>query len=101
MRLIISGTPVQNNLMELHALYDFCCEGLLGDAREFKAMYERPITQGALQQQQQKQQCCCGGMHYDGLTPVMNYAACMATGTSSARDVQLLPSGCSSSSLCN
>lgn len=68
MRLIISGTPVQNNLMELHALYDFCCEGLLGDAREFKAMYERPITQGA-PQQLKKLQCCCGSMNCDALTP--------------------------------
>lgn len=25
MRLIISGTPIQNNLMEMHALFDFVC----------------------------------------------------------------------------
>lgn len=36
MRVIISGTPVQNNLMELHALFDFCCPGLLGERRTFK-----------------------------------------------------------------
>ena len=34
-RLIISGTPIQNNLAELRNLMDFCCEGLLGDARTF------------------------------------------------------------------
>ena len=36
MRLIISGTPIQNNLMEMHALFDFTTPGLLGDARAFK-----------------------------------------------------------------
>ena len=25
-RIIISGTPIQNNLMEMHALFDFTCE---------------------------------------------------------------------------
>lgn len=25
-RIIISGTPIQNNLMEMHALFDFACE---------------------------------------------------------------------------
>lgn len=25
-RVIISGTPIQNNLMEMHALFDFACE---------------------------------------------------------------------------
>lgn len=24
--IIISGTPIQNNLMEMHALFDFACE---------------------------------------------------------------------------
>jgi hypothetical protein len=25
-RVIITGTPVQNNLMEMHSLFDFVCE---------------------------------------------------------------------------
>ena len=25
-RVIISGTPIQNNIMEMHALFDFACE---------------------------------------------------------------------------
>eukprot|EP00198_Chlamydomonas_reinhardtii_P013591 XP_001702928.1 SWI/SNF chromatin remodeling complex component [Chlamydomonas reinhardtii] len=45
-RVIISGTPIQNNLMEMHSLFDFTTEGLLGDARAFKTNYERPITKG-------------------------------------------------------
>eukprot|EP00887_Chlorella_sp_A99_P003096 scaffold9.g3096.t1 len=47
MRLIISGTPIQNNLMEMHTLFDFCVPGLLGDAHTFKVQYERRITVGA------------------------------------------------------
>ncbi|GFR41048.1 hypothetical protein Agub_g1691 [Astrephomene gubernaculifera] len=45
-RVIISGTPIQNNLMEMHSLFDFTTEGLLGDAKTFKKNYERPITKG-------------------------------------------------------
>lgn len=39
-RIIISGTPIQNNLREMWALFDFCCPKLLGDKKEFKARYE-------------------------------------------------------------
>uniref|UniRef100_A0A383VXK8 Uncharacterized protein n=1 Tax=Tetradesmus obliquus TaxID=3088 RepID=A0A383VXK8_TETOB len=45
-RVIISGTPVQNNLAELHALLDFAVPGLLGGPREFKSAFEKPIAAG-------------------------------------------------------
>ncbi|KAG9444104.1 hypothetical protein H6P81_015444 [Aristolochia fimbriata] len=45
-RIVISGTPVQNNLKELWALFHFCCPSLLGDKKEFKARYEDPILRG-------------------------------------------------------
>ncbi|KAK2838196.1 hypothetical protein Q5P01_015408 [Channa striata] len=39
------GTPVQNNLREMWALFDFACQGtLLGSAKTFKTEYENPIT---------------------------------------------------------
>ncbi|KAK9909741.1 hypothetical protein WJX75_006802 [Coccomyxa subellipsoidea] len=44
--VIISGTPIQNDLMEMHALMDFVCPGLLGEARFFKQEFVRPITGG-------------------------------------------------------
>ncbi|XP_068663518.1 protein CHROMATIN REMODELING 24 [Aristolochia californica] len=45
-RIVISGTPVQNNLKELWALFHFCCPSLLGDKKEFKARYEEAILRG-------------------------------------------------------
>lgn len=45
-RIIISGTPLQNNLKELWALFNFCCPELLGDKQEFKNKYEHHINRG-------------------------------------------------------
>ncbi|XP_010269086.1 PREDICTED: protein CHROMATIN REMODELING 24-like isoform X2 [Nelumbo nucifera] len=45
-RIIISGTPLQNNLKELWALFNFCCPELLGDKKEFKERYEQKILRG-------------------------------------------------------
>ncbi|KAJ4950878.1 hypothetical protein NE237_027710 [Protea cynaroides] len=45
-RIIISGTPLQNNLKELWALFNFCCPDLLGDKIEFKNRYEAAILRG-------------------------------------------------------
>ncbi|ONK56252.1 uncharacterized protein A4U43_C10F5680 [Asparagus officinalis] len=45
-RIIISGTPIQNNLKELWALFHFCCPAVLGDKDEFKVKYENKILRG-------------------------------------------------------
>ncbi|KAF3336752.1 DNA excision repair protein ERCC-6-like isoform X1 [Carex littledalei] len=45
-RIIISGTPIQNNLKELWALFYFCCPEVLGDKDEFKDRYEKKILRG-------------------------------------------------------
>ncbi|KAL0921402.1 hypothetical protein M5K25_008468 [Dendrobium thyrsiflorum] len=45
-RIIISGTPIQNNLKELWALFHFCCPDILGGKDEFKIKYENPILRG-------------------------------------------------------
>ncbi|KAM7415467.1 hypothetical protein PAMA_017802 [Pampus argenteus] len=46
-RVLLTGTPVQNNLREMWALFDFACHGtLLGTAKTFKTEYENPITRG-------------------------------------------------------
>ncbi|XP_076130489.1 DNA excision repair protein ERCC-6-like [Alosa pseudoharengus] len=44
-RVLLTGTPVQNNLREMWALFDFACQGsLLGTYKTFKTQYENPIT---------------------------------------------------------
>ncbi|XP_024865614.1 DNA excision repair protein ERCC-6-like isoform X2 [Kryptolebias marmoratus] len=44
-RVLLTGTPVQNNLKEMWTLFDFACQGtLLGTAKTFKTEYENPIT---------------------------------------------------------
>ncbi|XP_028770191.1 protein CHROMATIN REMODELING 24 isoform X2 [Neltuma alba] len=46
-RIIISGTPLQNNLKELWALFNFCCPELLGDKQWFKENFESAILRGS------------------------------------------------------
>ncbi|KAG8144439.1 hypothetical protein E2320_012950 [Naja naja] len=44
-RILLTGTPVQNNLKELWTLFDFACQGsLLGTMKTFRMEYETPIT---------------------------------------------------------
>lgn len=42
-RLILSGTPIQNNVLELWSLFDFLMPGLLSTEKQFNAKYSRPI----------------------------------------------------------
>ncbi|KIY62493.1 hypothetical protein CYLTODRAFT_438881 [Cylindrobasidium torrendii FP15055 ss-10] len=42
-RVILSGTPIQNDLGEFHAMADFCNPGLLETYATFKKVYESPI----------------------------------------------------------
>lgn len=49
-RLLLSGTPIQNNLLELWALFEFLLPGYLGSEKEFSDRYAKPIL--ILQHQQ-------------------------------------------------
>ncbi|KAG2015919.1 SNF2-family ATP dependent chromatin remodeling factor snf21 [Coprinopsis cinerea AmutBmut pab1-1] len=42
-RIILSGTPIQNDLSEFHAMTEFCNPGLLDEYPVFKRVYETPI----------------------------------------------------------
>ncbi|TFK54023.1 hypothetical protein OE88DRAFT_1654480 [Heliocybe sulcata] len=42
-RVILSGTPVQNDLGEFHSMADFCNPGLLDDYKTFRRVYEQPV----------------------------------------------------------
>ncbi|MCJ1442365.1 MAG: hypothetical protein MMC23_002859 [Stictis urceolatum] len=45
-RVILSGTPMQNNLIELWSLFDFIFPMRLGNLVEFKTQFETPIRIG-------------------------------------------------------
>ena len=45
-RLILSGTPLQNNLRELWSLFDFVFPGKLGTLPIFQAQFAQPIAVG-------------------------------------------------------
>ncbi|XP_068152549.1 TATA-binding protein-associated factor 172 [Drosophila tropicalis] len=42
-RLILSGTPIQNNVLELWSLFDFLMPGFLGTEKQFIQRFSRPI----------------------------------------------------------
>ncbi len=50
-RLCLTGTPVENNLDELWALFDFLAKGMLGTGAEFRARFRLPIERRGDEQQ--------------------------------------------------
>ncbi|OWZ77626.1 TATA-binding protein-associated factor [Cryptococcus neoformans Bt85] len=42
-RLLLSGTPIQNNVLELWSLFDFLMPGFLGNERTFNEKFSKPI----------------------------------------------------------
>ncbi|RMG96731.1 MAG: helicase [Deltaproteobacteria bacterium] len=45
-RLALTGTPVENHLLDLWAIFDFLAPGFLGKLGEFQKHYVRPIEEG-------------------------------------------------------
>ena len=42
-RIAMTGTPVENTLLDLWCIMDFCVPGLLGNAKAFAAQYQSPL----------------------------------------------------------
>ncbi|XP_075540713.1 DNA repair and recombination protein RAD54B-like isoform X2 [Dermacentor variabilis] len=47
-RILLTGTPVQNDLQEFFALVDFCNPDILGKSSSFRRIYEEPILRSQL-----------------------------------------------------
>ena len=45
-RILLSGTPMQNDLEEFYAMVNFCNPGILGTVNEFRKLYQNPILAG-------------------------------------------------------
>src|SRR5262249_30713209 len=43
-RLALTGTPIENRLLELWSILDFVNPGMLGSWRSFSGRYERPVV---------------------------------------------------------
>ncbi|KAF9407514.1 TATA-binding protein-associated factor mot1, partial [Podila epigama] len=43
-RVILSGTPIQNNVLELWSLFDFLMPGFLGTEKQFNERFGKPIV---------------------------------------------------------
>lgn len=41
-KIAMTGTPVENTLLDLWCIMDFCVPGLLGNAKSFAAKYQNP-----------------------------------------------------------
>lgn len=65
-RILISGTPIQNDLTEYFSLVHFVNEGILGTAQEFRKKYENHILKGqdalATSKEREKALECLGGL---------------------------------------
>jgi SNF2 family DNA or RNA helicase len=43
-RLVLTGTPLENSVLDLWSIFDFLMPGYLGAASDFRERYEAPIT---------------------------------------------------------
>jgi DNA excision repair protein ERCC-6 len=57
--LILTGSPIQNNLRELWSLFDFVFPGRLGELPTFESDIHQPIQQGSFANATAVQVCEC------------------------------------------
>lgn len=44
-KIVMTGTPIENNTFDLYGQFSFACPGLLGNREQFKQLYSVPIDQ--------------------------------------------------------
>jgi len=65
-RLILSGTPIQNNVLELWSLFDFLMPGFLGTEKIFQDRFAKPIAASRFSKSSSKEQEA-GALAIEGL----------------------------------
>lgn len=45
-RLVLTGTPMENSVLDLWSIFDFLMPGYLGSANDFRERYELPLSKG-------------------------------------------------------
>ena len=55
-RLILTGTPIQNNVVELWSLFDFLMPGFLGSEKVFHDRFSKPIANSRFSKASSKEQ---------------------------------------------
>ena len=45
-RLVLTGTPMENSVLDLWSIFDFLMPGYLGSATDFRERYELPLSKG-------------------------------------------------------
>jgi TATA-binding protein-associated factor len=55
-RLILTGTPIQNNVLELWSLFDFLMPGFLGSEKVFQERFAKPIAASRFAKSTSKEQ---------------------------------------------
>jgi len=53
-RLVLTGTPLENSVLDLWSIFDFLMPGYLGSAKDFRERYELPITKEKNAEAQQR-----------------------------------------------
>src|SRR5208282_3625549 len=43
-KLVLTGTPMENSVLDLWSIFDFLMPGYLGTAKDFRERYEQPIA---------------------------------------------------------
>jgi SNF2 family DNA or RNA helicase len=45
-RLVLTGTPMENSVLDLWSIFDFLMPGYLGSVKDFRERYELPLSKG-------------------------------------------------------
>ncbi|MCX6935217.1 MAG: DEAD/DEAH box helicase, partial [Verrucomicrobia bacterium] len=53
-RMVLTGTPLENSLLDLWSIYDFLMPGYLGTATDFRDRYEIPVSKMGDERAQQR-----------------------------------------------